>query len=178
MRILSITLLTLMLWSCQQQKDTLKVSIESMEEQVKEDPIMDSGLAKTLTDSYLEYAEKHKEDTISPYYLSRAADILKEMKGGALKSINTYNKIINEYPQHKLVPRSVFMVGYVFDEKLKDKKRAAKSYTYFLTKYPNHPLADDAENLLKMTQDQRSEEEIIEGWLEKSKNDTNPKSQQ
>ena len=81
-------------------------------------------------------------------------------------------------PEHKLVPRSVFMIGYVFDEKLKDKKRAAKSYTYFLTKYPNHPLADDAENLLKMTQDQRSEEEIIEGWLEKSKNDTNPKSQQ
>ena len=99
MRIISITLLALMLWSCQQQKDTLKVSIESMEEQVKEDPIMDSGLAKTLTDSYLEYAEKHKEDTISPYYLSRAADILKEMKGGALKAINTYNKIINEYPR-------------------------------------------------------------------------------
>lgn len=161
--------------SCQTAapEDSLKTSIEKMEVEIKKDMELDTAIAARLTSAYVEYAELHKEDSISPYYLSRAADIYKEVPGGALKAVNTYNKVIRTYPEHELKARSVFMIGYVFDDKLNDTERASKSYAHFISQYPDHPLAADARNLLTMLEDTLSEEEMVEMWMKQNQRDTN-----
>src|SRR5690606_24183302 len=123
--------------ACQAQEPDLNSSILKMETEIKKHAEMDTAIAKDLTDAYMEYAKVNPQDSLSPIYLSRAADIYKEMDGKALKAVNVYNKIVVEYKDHPLAARSVFMIGYVFDEKLQDKDRAARSYQHFLETYPN-----------------------------------------
>ncbi len=180
MRILGFFMLLAITSSCQpsQNEEGLKASIEKMEVEIKRDAEMDTAIARKLTASYEEYADLHPEDSIAPYYLSRAADIYKEMPGGALKAVNTYNEVITQYPESPLKARSVFMIGYVFDDRLHDVERASKSYEYFISEYPEHPLADDARNLLTMLQDTLTEEEMVQRWMQQSQNDTNTNSQE
>lgn len=176
MRKLAFLVSVLAFVACEQPK-SLGTSITEMETEIKKDAEMDTAMAKKLTTAYVDYADQNPQDSLSPIYLSRAADIYKEMDGLSLKSVNTYNRIIHEYPDHPQAARAVFMIGYVFDEKLKDKNRAAKSYEHFLATYPNHPLAGDAQNLLAIAKDTLTDEELVAKWLEQaeSEKDTNPK---
>lgn len=163
--------------ACQAQEPDLNSSIAKMEAEIKKHAEMDTAIANDLTAAYEEYAGANPQDSLSPVYLSRAADIYKEMDGKALKAVNVYNKIVVEYKDHPLAARSVFMIGYVFDEKLNDKDRAARSYQHFLETYPDNELADDAKSLLAIAQDTLTDEELVAKWMKEaeSKNDTNPK---
>lgn len=163
--------------ACQAQEPDLSSSIAQMETEIKKHAEMDTAVANDLTEAYMAYAKSNPQDSLSPIYLSRAADIYKEIDGKVLKAVNIYNKIVVEYKDHPLAARSVFMIGYVFDEKLHDKDRAAKSYQHFLDTYPNNELADDAKSLLAIAQDTLTDEELVAKWMKEaeSKNDTNPK---
>jgi outer membrane protein assembly factor BamD (BamD/ComL family) len=175
MRILSAFVMLTFMASCNSApaEDSLQTSIEKMEVEIKQHAELDTAMARKLTDAYLEYAQLHPEDSIAPYYISRAAEIYKEMPGRALTAVVTYNKVITDYPDNPLAARSVFMIGFVFDDKLQDTARAAKSYSHFLKEYPNHPMAADARQLLQMLKDTISEEQMVKMWMEKSKTDTN-----
>ena len=176
MRKLSVIAALATVVACEQPKGP-ETSISEMETEIHKHAEMDTAIAKELTAAYEEYADQNPADTLSPLYLSRAADIYKEMDGKALKSVNVYNRIINEYPENPQSARAVFMIGYVFDEKLNDKERAAKSYEHFLEKYPDHALANDARSLLAIASDTLTDEELVAKWMEQAenKNDTNPK---
>lgn len=124
-----------------------KADIKAMEKRVQEDVSLDMALAFNLTDTYSKYAKLAPKDTLSPVYLSRCADILKELPGKGLQAVNMYNRVFALYPDHELASRAVFMMAFVFDEKYHDAERAIKSYDFFLKQYPDHPLAGDAKNL-------------------------------
>ncbi len=164
-----------MVASCQTApvEDSLTISIKKMEEEMKNHAELDTAAARKLTDAYQEYARLNPNDSLTPYYLSRAAEVYKEMPGKVLKSVVTYNRVHTDYPESPMAPKAVFMIGFVFDDKLKDTTRAAKSYTYFLEQYPDHPLAADAKQLLLMLKDTLDEEQMVKMWMEKSKTDTN-----
>lgn len=176
MRKLAIIALIAAVAACEQPKD-LSASITGMETEIRQHAEMDTAIAKNLTAAYIEFADLNPNDTASPVYLSRAADIYKEMDGEALKAVNVYNRIIKEYPDNPQAARAVFMIGYVFDEKLNDKERAAKSYEFFLQEFPEHELAEDANALLMIARDTLTDEELVAKWLKQAENnnDTNPK---
>lgn len=150
-------------------KDGQQAVIKGLESKTMVAEALDTALVRKLTNAYLVYADSLPQDSISPYYISKAADLYKVSRETALQAINTYNLVLRDYPEHKLVSRSVFMMGFTFDEVLGDKERAAKSYTYFLEQYPEHPLAEDAKTLLAMAQDTgMSDMEIIKNWEAKN----------
>lgn len=157
-------------------QDSAKATISQLEKDIKEHDELDTAIANILIADYESYYSDFPEDSISPYYISRAADIYKEMPGKVLKSITTYNRVIKTYPEHPLAARSTFMIGFVFDTKLNDKERAAKSYTHFIETYPNDPMKADAQNLLNMIQDTLSPEQMVEMWKQKNNVDTNSNS--
>jgi outer membrane protein assembly factor BamD (BamD/ComL family) len=68
-----------------------------------------------------------------------------------------FQKILDEYPNGVYSSKSLFMVGFINANYLKNYDKAKKYYTEFLKKYPNHDLADDAkyeiENLGKNIDD-------------------------
>lgn len=165
-------LAVLMFTACDQNSgaevDPLKKEIEAMEAQLKDDVSIDTTLANNITAAYIKYVDLHPEDSLAPEYLSRSADIMKELPKKRLKSINVYNRIYTEYPDHELAGRSVFMIGFVFDEKYKDSKRAIKSYDFFLENYPNHELAGEAKNLRALL---NSEDEVLDqvkNWMKQA----------
>ncbi len=160
----------LLLAACQQNKEVnfkngQQAVIKGLEAKTMEAEALDTALVRQLTNAYLAYADSLPQDSLSPYYLSKAADLYKVRRETALYAINTYNMVLSNYPEHPLVSRSLFMMGFTFDEVLGDKQRAVKSYTYFLEQYPEHPLAEDARTLLAMAQDTgTSDLEIIKNW--------------
>mgnify|MGYP000480564042 CR=1 FL=1 len=165
--------------ACQTVKEpTLKDRIAEMEAEMADDVTQDSAMAHKLTRAYEKYVSENPEDSLSPYYLSKAADIYKEVPRRGLKSVNTYNQLFVEYPEHPLAPRAVFMIGFVFDEKYNDRERATKSYTFFLEQYPNHELADDARNLLALLNDTTASQlDQVKMWRQKA-DSTQLKSQE
>ncbi len=166
--------LILLACACQSQEPpTLEERIEAMEEQTRKDTLMNMALADSLTSAYLQYADERPEDSLSVIYLSRAADIFKEMPRKGLKAINVYNRIEHEYPEHPMAGRSVFMIGFVYDERYQDKERARKAYEYFIETYPEHELVPEARNLLILLQDSLSEEEMVARWLQEQQNKKN-----
>ncbi|MGB0176086.1 MAG: tetratricopeptide repeat protein, partial [Owenweeksia sp.] len=164
--------------ACQPAEPSLKMKISKMEAELDEDVSLDTAKAWAITRAYKQYVKENPQDSISPYYLSKAADIYKEIPHAGLKAVNTYNKLYVEYPQHPLAPRSVFMIGFVFDEKYQDRDRAIRSYNFFLEEYPNHDLSDDARNLLVLLQDTITTDlDQIKRWSEKA-DSTKLKSQE
>lgn len=162
----------LLLAACQPKEQTLQASIKSMEQKMAQSTEMDTVLAKNITNAYLRYAKLHPKDSLAPVYISHAADVYKEMPGEAVRAINTYNRIIHEYPDNPLAERATFMIGFVFDEKLHDRNRAIQSYRYFLKTYPESPLVEDATNLLALQTDSLSEEQMVDKWIKESENKT------
>lgn len=171
--ILQISLaLSLLTVGCQPEMDPLQREIQTMESQLQEDVSVDTTLAKKITKAYLKFVKVNPTDTLAPVYLSRSADIMKEIPELRLKSVNIYNRVFVEYPEHELAARSIFMVGFVFDEKYDDSERSIKAYNFFLEKFPNHELAEQARNLVAIRQ---SEEDIlgqIKAWKNKADSTT------
>ena len=66
------------------------------------------------------------------------------------------------------------MVAFIYDETLKDKEKAIKSYQTFLKKYPtdtdpNDKMSESAKTMLAVLQSGKSIEEMIQENIEKMK---------
>lgn len=173
--VLIATLATLSLIACQGNveptfKESQTAVIKGLEAQTLKAEVLDTAVARKITAAYLLYVDSFPTDSAAPYYMSKAADVQRARRQTALRAINLYNRVLKNYPEHPLAARSVFMIGFTFDEVFGDKTRAAKSYTYFLEQYPTHDLADDAQALLMLAQDSSMTDlELIEQWEQKNK---------
>ena len=83
------------------------------------------------------------------------------------KAIDLYSWVINKYPNHEQTANSTFMLGYTYDNDMKDYGEARNYYEQFLAKYPEHDLAESAKVLLENLG--VSDDEIIERLQQKSK---------
>jgi len=173
-RILAISLIisTLLFVSCESNQNTSKdndVTIEKIKELEKE--LFNSGIttidtkkARKLCALYIDYAELHPNDSISPELLYKAADI--NMNVNDPKStIALFNKIRSTYPKYKNIPTILFLTGYVYENQLHDYKNAKKYYTELLDKYPKNEFADDA--VISINNLGKSPEEMIEEFENK-----------
>jgi peptidyl-prolyl cis-trans isomerase C len=69
------------------------------------------------------------------------------------KAIDSYARIVTDYPKSDKVYQAVFLQGWVYSEYLKDYDNADKFFNEVLAKWPKCDLADDAE---WMTKNQRN----------------------
>ncbi len=65
------------------------------------------------------------------------------------KAIDLYRMVVEKYPNDAQTANSTFMLGYTYDNDLKDYGEARKYYEMFLSKYPSHDLAASAKVLLE-----------------------------
>lgn len=59
------------------------------------------------------------------------------------RSVNTYQRLLNDLPQSTHAAQSQFMVGYIYANEIKDLDRARQAYETFQKNYPQHDLSDD-----------------------------------
>lgn len=64
---------------------------------------------------------------------------------GAQERLAMYRQIVDEYPQDEVTPQSLFMVGFIQSEELKDYDAAERVFRELLQKYPNSELASSAQ---------------------------------
>ncbi|MBN1998345.1 tetratricopeptide repeat protein [candidate division KSB1 bacterium] len=59
------------------------------------------------------------------------------------KSVASFKKLVEAYPESKYVIQASFMIGYRYanDEGIRDLDKARECYEQFLQKYPDHELA-------------------------------------
>jgi len=79
--------------------------------------------------------------------LFRLAGWMSEM-GKPKEAIATYNRMVKEYPEHKLVPKAFFRVAQIFQDRLMSPDNARKILTGVKKKYPDHEIIPHVENFL------------------------------
>jgi TolA-binding protein len=176
MKYLSIVLAVLMITSCTPSKEKLQKNIANAEAELfKNDKgtfVFDDKLAVKTIDAYSAFAEAYPEDSLTPEYLFKKADLFRSVKDAG-KSIETYNAIIEKYPNYKKAPYCLFLKGFIFENELNNTAKAKESYEAFLAKYPTHDLADDVQFSLNNLG--KSPEQLIREFKEKQQqmlNDT------
>ena len=97
------------------------------------------------------FAEAYQEHEAVPGVLMKAAGIANGTKWSN-KSIQLWGYVWRRYPDHKRAPEALFYQGFVVDTKFKDYTLAKKYYDQFLRSYPNHELAGQVRELLKVAE--------------------------
>lgn len=79
----------------------------------------------------------------------KAAGLAKTI-GEPNKALRFYYNVAEKMPTHAKAPTALFMMGFIYENDLKDMAQAKTTYEEFLKRYPNDPdYVDDAENALK-----------------------------
>jgi len=120
--------------------------------------------ANELVNAYTEFVENFPEDELSAEYLYRAAEICRSIKDSQ-KAIDLYQKLVVEYEDFEKTPYCQFLIGFTYDNDLKDMLKAEENYELFINKYPEHEFVKDAKVLLENLG--KSPEELIRSFEEK-----------
>jgi outer membrane protein assembly factor BamD (BamD/ComL family) len=125
---------------------------------------IDNKMANDLVNLYIAFAENYPKDTLSPEFFFQASRIAMNINQPQ-QAISCLEKVCTNYPNFNKTPQSLFIQGFIYDDKLKNFQKAKEIYTLFIEKYPTHELVKDAkasiENLGK------SPEELIKSFEEK-----------
>ncbi|MBT3244017.1 MAG: tetratricopeptide repeat protein [Bacteroidetes bacterium] len=159
--VISITLF----WSCGNQKEIKQMTsaIDELEALVLSDTssLADLAKAQELIQAYENYANALPEDTISAEYLYRAAEIAMNLQMAG-RAIEYYQRILNNFPDFDKRSYCLFLEAFVYENQMQQYETAEKLYLEFIEKYPDHPLADDAE--VSVQNMGKSLEELIQSW--------------
>ncbi|OFX70763.1 MAG: hypothetical protein A2X12_07690 [Bacteroidetes bacterium GWE2_29_8] len=107
---------------------------------------------------YDEFVNKYKEDSLSPMFLFRKAEITMNTGQHDL-SLKTFNEIIQNYPEYKDIDRVYFMKAFLLENYIKDIDKAKEAYNQFILKFPNNELIEDAK--ISIQNIGKSPEELI-----------------
>ena len=58
--------------------------------------------------------------------------------------INAFQQIVDKFPQDKVAPQAMFMIGFVYAEEVKDRVMADHTFTALIEKYPESEMAKTA----------------------------------
>lgn len=141
-------------------------TISTLEKDFGATEMMDMNKGSQLIKAYENYANEHRNDSLAPVYLFKAADLSIGLKKYQ-EAIILYERIFKYYHEFPKRSDALFMQAFVYDEHLKIKGKASDLYDQMIEKYPDHPLADDAASLKeKLT---LTDEELIKLFEEKNK---------
>ncbi len=152
-----------------QKADDLDKTIEIYEEILYnkgKETNFDIKAAMGTVRAYEKFAKERTNDPKIPEYLFKAAEIQRSLKNYK-KAIEDYETIQTNYPDYEKTPHSTFLLGFIYENDLKDTDKAKAMYEQFLEKYPEHELADD----VKFSLDNLgiTPEEIIKRFEEQNK---------
>lgn len=129
----------------------------------------DSVEVMSLLQNYERFATDYPTDSMSAEYLFRAADFYRYL-GRPLKSIQVYERISLQFPNHSKSPIAVFLQGFIYENEIGNISAARSQYHRFITKYPDHPLVKDV--VISMQNLGKSPEELVAEFKAKEAQDS------
>lgn len=128
----------------------IRTSIESAE-----NPSIQLALGTVR--EYEIFTYKFPDDSLTPSYLFKSAQIFDGMLNDKAKAARLYQRIYDEYPKYKNRAMMLFYQGNALHD-MGDTLNAINQLKLFIAKHPDHEFRDDAENLIKFIQ--MDEEEL------------------
>lgn len=150
-------------------KEELTTKIETLEDTVDEmskNRDFSDQKMRDLMDAYKSFAEHYPDDSLAPEHLFRAGGVARSLDEPQ-RAINIYRRILNEYPETDQEPTVRFLLAFVYDQDLNKKGKAKKLYQAVIDSFPDHKLAQDAEQYLKVID--MSDEELMKHFEEQQK---------
>ena len=147
--------------ACKSPREKALNRIKEAEAKMRADGSMqiNPAIAHELITGYMAFSEQFPKDSLAPEFLFKAAEVNNGI-GKPDVAVDLYKKVYYDYPGYKKAIYCLFLEGFTYETRLNDLTAAANIYQDFLTKYPNHPLADD----VKFSLDNigKSDEELIQ----------------
>ena len=100
-----------------------------------------------LCEVYSECIFKDAGFTPSPTTLLKTASSFNQT-GKPKESIEAYSRFIKAHPENPLVPKVYFLASNIFNEKLKNPRKAAGILKALIKKYPNHDITPHVQRYL------------------------------
>ncbi len=152
----------LFFFSCKSEKEKLVQQIKSNEEKLFNDStkMLDHAIAIDELAAYRKYAATYPEDSASPGYLFKAADLATGLRKSR-EAVLIYKDYISRYPNHSKIASGYFLLAFVYDNDIQQKDSAKIFYREFLEKYPTHQLAPSAKASLDQIEMGLTDEQLV-----------------
>lgn len=153
------------------QKEQVSAKIDSLEtllfanSEEKADP--NAGLQ--LIRSYAKFYQLSKKDSLAVDRLFKAGEVSMGIGQGNL-AVKYFRTITDEHSDFYKAPEALFLSGFCEENLNKDTAQARWLYEQFVSKFPEHKLAEDARfSILNMG---KSDEDLIKMFEEKLKKES------
>ena len=150
----------------QPNKEIYLNEIKKLESQLSSTETLNDTLATKVVKAYTDYAYTFVQDSLSPDFLFKAAEVAMGLKAYD-KALIYYKSISDKYPSFRLKTESLFLQGYLYDNFLNDDVKAKQIYEQVIDKYPNDKLAEDSKAAI--TNLGKTDEDLIKEFQAKNK---------
>ena len=127
----------------------------------KPDQALDTARVNAFVSNAQALARRFPQDSLAPVYLFRAAEFC-HATGKFHEAIGLWGQIGTSFSSYIRSAEAVFMQGFVAENELKDRDKALEYYEVFLEKYPEHPMAKDAQVLVTNLKRGVTDQQLIE----------------
>lgn len=98
--------------------------------------------ARELIDRYVAFQEEYPEHHDAAEFLFQAGVVSAEILGDPAEGIRHLRKVRQDYENHRIAQRSLFLAGFLYDYELEETDRAQEVYDEFLELYPDSELTE------------------------------------
>lgn len=146
-------------------KIELTNQINRLEGEMHRSVQIDNVTAGLALQAYSEYATNYPDDTLSPDYLFKSGEIATAIKQYP-QALATYKKIVEKYPNYKLVQESLFLQASLLDNYLNEDIKAKIVYEQLISMYPNGSYSADAKAAINNLG--KTDEQLIKEFQKKN----------
>lgn len=154
------------------EKDELIDSISAIEHAVGNPNMLFSGdTAEMMVKMYTRFVNDFPEDSLTPYYMMRTAEI-EVNRGNFDKGIAIFDTILEKYTPGGFDSYAdcMYRKALILDQDGEHCEQAIAAYGAFVETFPDHYLATEAKNNMKIAE--KSQKELLEtvhNWEKKRK---------
>lgn len=124
--------------------DNLLVEIKKREKAFQEENTINHRNAILLMKAYAAFAERFPNREHAAEFLFKAGEIAMGAELPA-ESIRYLDKLYNDHPHFEKRAYGLFLKAFVLENQAQNLEEAKKTYELFLSEFPTHEMADDAQ---------------------------------
>jgi len=143
--IVFVIMISFLVWGCGPSRDKQADRISTLEKSLYSPDAANFSKQKadSLLAMYLDFIGDHPDDSLSPVYLFKAAN-LSMNTGDGTQSLELFDRYLSRYPDKPKAPMCLFFKAFIYENVRRDLEKARESYLLFIEKYPNDDFAKDA----------------------------------
>lgn len=132
------------------QQAALTARIDSLENILLTDSLnLSDEPASEVIKAYLQFSDTYPKDSNAVDYLFKAADVMRGMYRYQ-DAIQVLELVVSRYPKSEKAPAALFYAGFILHADTEQNTLAVPYFQRLIDDFPEHPLANDARNLLPL----------------------------